>query len=118
MREDRIARNEVLHREVNERIRQVEDTLTAKGVVDPLDVGEYFCECGLDECSEKVEVRLEEYEEVRSHPARFFVMPDHVIADVETVVAHRERFVVVEKHEGEAGLARHTAPPRSGEADD
>ena len=112
MREDRIARNEVLHREVNERIREVENTLTARGVVEPLDVGEYFCECGLDDCSEKVEVTSDEYEEVRGHPARFFVMADHVIADVESVVARNERFVVVEKHEGEALLARHAAAPR------
>lgn len=116
MREDRIARNEVLHREVNERVRQVEQSLTARGVVEPLEEGEYFCECGLDDCAEKVRVRIEEYEQVRSHPARFFVMSDHVIADVETVVARNERFVVVEKHEGEDVLARAAAQRATPEA--
>jgi hypothetical protein len=116
VREDRIARNEVLHREVNERVRQVEQSLTARGVVEPLEEGEYFCECGLDDCIEKVRVRSDEYNDVRAHPARFFVLPDHVIADVETVVARNERFVVVEKHEGEDVLARAAATSDTPEA--
>ena len=112
MREDRIARNEVLHREVNERVRQVEEELSAGGLLEPFDVSEYFCECGLDDCMEKVRVRSTEYEGVRAHPARFFVLPDHVIADVEMVVDRNERFVVVEKLEGERAIAVESAPTR------
>lgn len=109
-REERITRNEVLHREVNERMRQIEADLRARGVVEPRDLDEYFCECGIDNCMEKIHLSADEYEDVRSSPVRFAVLRDHVIPDVERVVEDRERFVTVEKLAGEQALARHTDP--------
>ena len=112
-REDRIARNEVLHREVNERMRQIEEGLSARGVVEPREFDEYFCECGLDGCTEKIHLSAEEYEHVRSSPIRFAVVPDHVIPDVERVVGDHDRFVTVEKPVGEQAIARQTDPRSS-----
>ena len=109
-REDRIARNEVLHREVNERMRQIEAGLSARGVVEPRELDEYFCECGIEDCMEKVHLSEEEYEDVRASPIRFAVLREHVIPDVERVVADHDRFVAVEKLAGEQAIARHTDP--------
>ena len=48
-------------------------------------------------CDAYIEVTQGEYEAVRRDPTRFFVLPDHVYAEVETIVADRGRYVLVEK---------------------
>lgn len=52
-------------------------------------------------------MRLDDYERVRSSPARFLVAPsdDHVLADVERVVERRATYFVVEKVGAGAELA-------------
>ena len=99
-REQRVGRNEALFREVNERIRAI----TTAG-----DDVELLCECADTTCAQPIPMSLADYEAVRAHPTRFFVVPGHELPDVETVVARREEFVVVEKRPealarlGEAG---------------
>jgi hypothetical protein len=105
VREDRIVRNEALYRELNERVNEVEEDLSARGVVESEEIGEYFCECGLDDCVAKIEMTQAEYEAVRASPIRFAVKPEHLIADVERVVSQNERFAVVEKRVGEREIA-------------
>jgi hypothetical protein len=97
MREDRIARNEALYRELNERIRQVEEHLSARGVADQPELGEYFCECGFDACMEKIHLTAEEYETVRSRPTRFAILPAHLIPDAERVLEQNSRYAMIEK---------------------
>jgi hypothetical protein len=106
VREERIIRNEALYRELNERVREIEDDMSMRGLVEPGPHGEYFCECGLNECMEKIRLTRDEYEQARSNSTRFVILPDHLIADVERVV-HREdgRYAIVEKLEGERELA-------------
>ena len=102
-REERIGRNEVLFREVNERIRDV------TGDREIL----FLCECGDENCAEQIRLATPEYREVRSHPGRFAIARGHDIPDVESVVAENERFAVVEKLPGEAlKLAERTDPRR------
>jgi hypothetical protein len=43
---------------------------------------------------------LAEYESLRADPRRFAVARDHVMADVERVVAETDRYTVVAKREG------------------
>jgi len=97
-REERVARNEAITRDINERIEQAH---TEAGV--SLEGGEYvrvLCECGLAECDRVLAIMLAEYEPVRADPRRFAVAAGHVMADVEQVVARTDRYVVVAKHEG------------------
>ena len=109
-RAERIAKNEALYRDVNERVREVAAMLSARGVVDAVELDEYFCECGRDDCMEKLRLSDAEYEEVRSSPIRFAVLRDHVAPELEIVVIDHERYVVVEKLVGEQGVARATDP--------
>ena len=111
MREERIVRNEALFRELNERVREIEETLTAPGVADPSPYGEYFCECGLDDCTEKIRMTDEEYERVRSNPLHFAIVPGHELIQVERVLERTDRFAMVEKFEGERELI--LSDPRS-----
>jgi hypothetical protein len=90
-RAQRVARNETLFREVNERIREVAVPAT------PGEPSDFLCECGSRECTDPIPLTLAQYEEVRGDPTRFVVAPGHVVTDVEDVVASGEGFAIVEK---------------------
>ena len=94
-REERVAKNEILFRDVNERILEIEGD---RWRVDPVD---FMCECGDIECMRVVQLSLEDYERLRSEPTHFGVIPGHELLDVERVVERHEHFLVVQK-EGDA----------------
>ena len=106
----RAARNQSLYREVNERIEELNERFDAA-----LEAGaSWVCECADTECSEPIEMTLGEYEELRSTPNRFAVLPGHVVEGVERVVEARDGYVVVEKV-GPAGLVAAELDPRKGD---
>ena len=106
--QERFVKNEALFREVNERIRQ----LTEQWSVSNGEGAEFTCECASAGCTEHVAVSLDEYERVRAHPNRFLVVPGHLDVTLETVVAERHAFWVVEKN-GPAGEQAADLDPRS-----
>jgi transcription initiation factor TFIID subunit TAF12 len=102
-RKQQIARNEVLFREVNERVQEVsEDRATL--------MTDFVCECGDAGCTETMSLRDAEYDRVRADPLLFAVVPGHEILEVEEVIEEHERFNVARKHVAEAALARDTDP--------
>lgn len=105
-RNDPVARNEVLFRNVNERVADVNREGDEGGVVD------FICECGDSSCVESIALTLVEYESVRSEPTHFALRPGHEGKGVESVVARNERFVTVEKHLSESAVARASDPRR------
>jgi hypothetical protein len=97
----RIGQNEVLFREVNERLREL-----GEGFSIVAEQAEFVCECGSSACTEHVQMTLAEYEQVRSDPKRFFVRPGHELPEYEKVVEERSGYLVVEKLPGgPAGIA-------------
>jgi hypothetical protein len=90
-REQRLARNEVLFREVNDRIAEL-----APGSLN----GDFHivCECAKTGCDERLLVSIDDYVRTREHPRRFLVVPGHTVAEVEDVVERLEAYDVVEKH--------------------
>jgi hypothetical protein len=100
-REERITKNEVLFREVNERVR---DLVPPEGGI------EFICECGDDGCVERVTLTVAEYESVRADPVEFFVKPGHQIQEVEEVVEEHDGFLRVRKHPEEQVIARRSDP--------
>ena len=106
-REDRLARNETLFREVNERIEEV-----SSQEEDRID---FLCECGVEQCKDPIALTIAEYERLRTDPTTFGVAPGHSIESIEDVVSKTERFHVVRKQPGEQDIARSTDPrSRSG----
>jgi len=103
-REARVAKNEVLFREVNERIREL---APGDGPT------EFLCECGDAGCVEPVLLSLGQYEDVRREPARFFVRPGHQVPDIEDVVEDAGGFLVVAKREGTPAEIAEENDPRS-----
>ena len=107
-RRARIAKNEGLFRAVNETLEPINQgfslatqTMTA------------VCECGDLNCAELLEIDLATYEQVRSDPTWFVVVPGHEVADMEEIVAHHEGFDVVCKHKGAGEAVSIATDPRS-----
>lgn len=86
----RIARTEALYRGVNERIA---DSAKRFGSDD----ASFVCECDDPDCTHRIRVRLDEYDQVRADGARFILDEEHVNPEVERVVERRPRFALVEK---------------------
>ena len=94
--EDRVARNEALFREFNERVERLADE--SRRI-------DFVCECGDLECLERMSLTHTSYEQVRSDPRRFVVAPGHENVEIERVVSRLEGYVVVEKVAEAANVA-------------
>ena len=102
----RVGLNEAIFRQVNEQIRGLnrgfglqEGTMTV------------ICECGVADCTERLELTVSTYERVRSDSLLYVVAPGQEMPDVERVVDHVEGYDIVQKHAGEpAEVARETDP--------
>lgn len=70
----------------------------------------FACECADLSCIEQINMTLDEYEAIRSHPNQFLVLPGHVVHDVEDIVRDGGGFVVVAKIGEGASLAAQTGP--------
>lgn len=107
---ERVGRNEALFREVNERIKEVSESLRAVSVGSGI---EFICECSHTDCHGPIQLELADYERVREHPERFVVAPGHLWApETERVVEQTDRYWVLEKF-GDAGDVADAADPRS-----
>ena len=106
-RELRAAKNQTLFREINERVKDLNEAFSAL-----TESGDWVCECANETCIERISLTLEEYETVRSEGASFFVAPsdDHVWPEVERITERAERYWVVEKHGDGGRLARDNDP--------
>jgi hypothetical protein len=100
----RIARNEAIFRDVNERIA---DGRWPGESDDPV---AFRCECGSLACNRLIELALGAYEQVRADPRRFVLLPGHEIAAVEVVVGGGDGYLVVEKI-GVAGEVAEASDP-------
>ena len=107
-RERRIGENEILFREVNERVEALNEAFNA--VTDRVSI---VCECGRIDCVDRISMTLTAYEEVRREPTTFAVVPGHEIPDVESVVAEGEGYVVVRKDPGAVARLAAEEDPRS-----
>lgn len=106
-RVERLAENEALFRSINELIDEV---ATTSGVDEH--VFEFLCECSDSACTLLLPLTVAEYERVRADPTQFLVAPDHVVSDIEVVVAEPGPYFVVRKI-GEAAEYVRQRDPRS-----
>jgi len=113
MRDLQRAQNEALFRKLNERLKELDDSLDTAPIGAPAgELEEFFCECGQLDCMARFEMTRVQYEAVRAHPERFVVLPRHVSADIERVVEEHDQFVVVEKRAGPAAEVAQASDPR------
>jgi hypothetical protein len=100
--EERLAMNEALFRDVNERIREISNTFGRKDAT-----CDFLCECSDPTCTARVVLTPAEYEHVRADSTRFVVAKGHALPEVESVVERAKDHVVVEKEGPAADVAIH-----------
>lgn len=86
---ERLARNQVIFREVNERLREIADPAD--------DFNEFACECSDPCCTERLELDNVQYAAVRSMPNVFMIVPGHERLESERVIDDDDRLMLVEK---------------------
>ena len=102
---ERVGHNESVMREINERIEAGLWPSNSDSAV-------FCCECAVLRCTELIELTLSEYEEVRSNPARWFVLvPGHELPAHEAIVRRCAEHIVVEKF-GDAAAQAEAEDPR------
>ncbi len=93
---ERAAGNQLLFREVNERVVALE-----QGGFQEVDgdggIVHAICECASAACHEPVVLGIQAYTAIRSSRLRFLVQPGHEWLDVERVASQHEGYVVVER---------------------
>ena len=105
-REERITTNEIMFREVNERIDDLAERNSTVAVLD------YVCECGQPDCTGKIPLSPEEYESVRRDGQRFVTLPGHETTTLERVVERTDRYQIVEKDDSDAADRAEATDPR------
>lgn len=109
-RDERLAGNEALFREVNERVAEVATQFIEVDEA-PTEEVDFTCECGRADCVEPIRMTLVEYEAIRAESTHFGVVPEHEQPEIETVIRRFPTYFVVEKREQEAQeVARETDP--------
>ena len=106
-REERLARNESLFRELNERINDVAGSLGADD-----HRYEFVCECSDSHCTERLVLTRSEYDDVRADGTRFVLARGHATSEIEHVVKDVDDHVVIEK-EGVAAEISLRLDPRT-----
>jgi hypothetical protein len=106
-REERLANNEVLFREINERIAEVAEPHT--GLRDD-HVYEFLCECSNIGCDLRLPLTLSVYEGVRKEPTQFVVAPGHELPEIERVISQTDSYWIVRKQGDAAELAEAKDP--------
>ena len=90
-RNARLVQNEERLRSANELVDAGrEDEL--RGRKEP-----FLCECSNDDCTSTLELRWDEYRDIRAHDDRFVIRPGHETAEIDRVVEEHDGFVIVEK---------------------
>jgi len=103
--QDRLSRNEVVARSLNENI---EDATTERGA----SRAAFICECTDRTCDAQIFLSSEEYERVRADARTFIVSRGHEDLRIEVVVAKHSTHNVVEKI-GQAADTAEALDPRS-----
>jgi hypothetical protein len=101
---ERLAKNESFFRQVNERIKDVADSF------EDAQTYEFLCECSDPGCTERLELKHEEYEWIRANPTRFVLARGHAAPEIEQVVERDQEHMVVEKRGIAARIAAKLDP--------
>ena len=106
-REARKGQNEAWFRELNERL---EHRALAKRPIG--ETFEIVCECDREDCTERISISFDQYEDVRASATTFIVAPGHTDPEVEDVVRRAGTYEVIDKS-GEAALVAVEENPRA-----
>jgi hypothetical protein len=97
---ERTAENEVVLREVNERIAEKTLDLAVRGFTSEDETSEYLCACGRPDCDASLKLRLAQVEDAHARDDQFIVAPGHEQPEIEEIAARHDGYSVVRKRPG------------------
>jgi len=103
----RLAQNEGIMRQVNERIGEIAESLGGDD-----HRYDFICECSRLGCVERISLTLDEYGHVRAEGDRFAIVAGHETPEVERVSEKHDHYWIVEKV-GVAGEVAREMDPRA-----
>jgi hypothetical protein len=109
-REERLAKNEIVFRDVNERIEKMA-LGHDQALRDRRDLG-FLCECSNVDCTLRLLLTFTQYEQARSDPTQFVVAIGHELPEIEQVVFVADTYQLVRK-QGPAAIVAGASDPRS-----
>jgi hypothetical protein len=106
--ERRLAENEVMFRELNEKIQSgvsetnrlaIEDEQPEFAIPDSGrdETLQFFCECADEKCTERVALSLRNYKDIHTARDQFVIVPGHQVPIVESIVSEHPGYLVVRK---------------------
>ena len=104
--EARIARTENIFRHVNERIAETAELFGSEET-------EFVCECADANCQHRLEVPLDEYDEIRDDGTHFLIAHGHEEPGYERVLKQRRGYAIVEKFRRRLAAAVRRTDPRA-----
>ena len=107
-RERRLAKNEIMFRDLNERVARIAATHSDSDTDGH--VYEFLCECSNADCNVRVPLTLPAYDVVRADRTQFVVAPGHDLPEIEDVVVRAIDYQIVRKRGDAARLATRTDP--------
>jgi len=110
VREERLVKNEMVFRDVNERIEKLALS-HAQALRDERDLG-FLCECSNVDCTLRLLLSIAEYEQARSDPSQFVVALGHELPEIEEVAFVGDTYQLVRKR-GPAATAAEAGNPRA-----
>jgi hypothetical protein len=87
---ERLARNQALFREVNERLLELSEGFQDGSM-------QFVCECSNEDCTLTVKMNHREYESVRGHSTFFVIATGHEILEVEKIIDRHDGWTIVQK---------------------
>jgi hypothetical protein len=107
--ERRLALNEAMFREINERLES--QILTFPAGQPEVSV---LCECANPDCTDRIQMTSKEYRQVRTDPRQFVLTPGHEYIEIEQVVSRNDRYEIVRKTGPAGQLAEQIDQPPPG----
>lgn len=104
--EARIAQTESAFRHANERIAEIAESFDSVQA-------EFICECADPGCNHRLNVPLEEYEDVREEGTHFLVVDGHEDPAYERVMRRRRGYAIVKKFTRRLAALVRRSDPRS-----
>ena len=101
----RMAENEVVFREYNERVGKSFDELKRMAkeanqesfIRDDDTPLHFYCECSDENCRERIEMAPSRYKQIHKKRDRFVVIVGHEVKDIEHILEKQDGYSIVEK---------------------
>jgi hypothetical protein len=105
--ERRMAENEVVFRNANRAIQEGFDklaTMSDEDGAEPVHVNptmklQFLCECSDENCTDRIQISLNDYNDIHTSAKRFIIIDGHDVQQIERIVERRDAYTIVEKYD-------------------